>query len=488
MNRLLMIFLIIAASELPGQTSGERCMSPDDCVATALSNNPDIRNAKISLQQNKLDNIKLLGRYLPNLTGSWMRTDINEPVSISTFNQYPLETQSFSPSVSLGIPGGGAVTATWLDQISESSGYYGGRQDNATRKLTLSFVQPLLKDFFLLPSDVNILRMASVSRHIAELALEQAKQNIGYSIYTSYFNVLVSELNLTVRSNSLERSRILLEQNEKNRSLGIVEDTDLLAARAALALRTAELANARQIRDDLADSLRVLVNVEKNVCLDLEAEKRLETPEKAESLESETAVALSNRTELILLKEQIRMQKIQISILRSRTLPQVNLNGSMSWYGNTNNTRKAQEIFDSGKYKSWTFGVTYSVPLVPVSDFAELRKQELELQRLQNNLDRTSDQIRNQVASRMREAETLSFRLGEVRRAVSFQEEKLKKEQEKYKVGRSSTRLVLQYQDDLETAEMQELQLRLQYTLSLVSLRFVQGRFLDPRTSPVGNP
>lgn len=457
-------------------------LTPQACVRRALANNAEIRNARLAVEQGRYDQLKLLGRYIPQLTGSLSAAEMDEPVAANPFNQYPVRSMTFSPGLSLGIPGGGMVSLGWLDQSGESKAVMGtGRVESATRKLTVSFVQPLLRDFLPVPSDVNLLRVASSSRRMALLALEQAEQNLAYAVLTAYFNLLIADLNVTVRSNSLERARRLLELNERNQRLGIVDESDLLAGRAVLALRSAELAQAKQMRTDLADNLKLLMACPQEPRVDMAAEERFRKIE-ADMVETdETAIvaaALSNRVELRLLREQMRMQAAQLALARSRLLPQLNLTASWSLYGNTNTPAGAQRILEEGRHRSWTAGLVWTVPLPPVAEGAEFRRQRLELERSRNNLRRLSDQVGNQVRSRMREVRTLAGRMEEVRRAVEFQREKLRREEEKYRTGRSSTRLLIQYQDDVENAETLELQIRLQYDLALAGLAFAEGRLM----------
>lgn len=458
-------------------------VSPAACVRRALEAHPDIRNARLAVEQGRYDEVRLLGRYVPQLTGSFVAAEIDEPVWANPFNQFPIRSLTFSPSLGVGLPGGGFLSAGWQAQSAESKAVLGpGRVESETRKLTLSYVQPLLRDLLPFPSDLNLMKVAASGRRMARLALEQAEQNLAYAVLTAYFNLLIADLNVTVRSNSLERARRLLALNERNRGLGIVDETDLLAGRAVLALRTAELEQARQVRADLAENLRLLMTCPdpEGVRVDPAAEERFQQLAETERDEAEAvSSALSNRVELRLLREQVRMQRVQLAVLRSRTLPQLNLTASWSLYGNTNTAAGALRILGTGRHDSWTAGLTWTVPLPAVAEGAELRKQRLELERLENNLRRLEDQVASQVRTRLRELRTLRRRQEEILRAVEFQREKLRREEEKHRTGRSSTRLLIQYQDDLENAETLALQVRLQYDLALAGLAFAEGRLME---------
>lgn len=462
---------------------GAAAVSPTVCVRRALEAHPDIRNARLAVEQGRYDEVRLLGRYVPQLTGSLVAAEVDEPVWANPFNQFPVRSWTFSPSLGVGLPGGGIFSVGWQAQSAESKAVLApGRVESETRKLTFSYVQPLLRDLWPFPSDLNLMKVAASGRRMSQLALEQAEQNLAYAVLTAYFNLLMADLNVTLRSNSLERARTLLALNERNRGLGIVDETDLLAGRAVLALRTAELEQAKQVRADLAENLRLLMTCPdpEGVRVDPAAEERFQQMMEGDRDEAEAVLsALSNRVELRLLREQVRMQKVQVAVLRSRMLPQLNLTASWSLYGNTNTAGGALRILGTGRHDSWTAGLTWTVPLPAVAEGAELRKQRLELERLENNVGRLTDQVASQVRGRLRELRTLRRRQEEVRRAVEFHREKLRREEERYRTGRSSTRLLIQYQDDLESAETLALQIRLQYDLALAGLAFAEGRLME---------
>ena len=69
-------------------------------------------------------------------------------------------------------------------------------------------------------------------------------------------------------------------------------------------------------------------------------------------------------------------------------------------------------------------------------------------------------------------------RLAILKKAIEFQKNKLKEEEKKYKIGKSSTHTILQYQDDLENAETRYLSIKLNYYMSILALEYEKGAFL----------
>jgi outer membrane protein TolC len=452
-----------------------------DCLNEALRNNQDIRNAVLAYRQNDLDQMKILARYIPTVGAGYTAAEINEPSATSAFNTYPVTSTSLTPSIAWAIPGGGVLKADWSIQASTITPLPvppGSPSDSFTRKLTLSVVQPLLRDFFLVPADINVLRMASSSRRIASMAIEQASQAVAYNTYLSFINLVINDLNVAVKTASLDRSRFLLQKNEQNRALGIVEDTDILGSRAALNLRILDYVASTNQRNDVYNNLRLLMNTAKDFVPDPDVAMICGTAKSDYDPDAEVREALSNRIEVRMLNEQARIQRINVQVLRSKLLPQLSLIGSYSYYGNALAADLADAMYRDDPKHSWTAGLQLSMPLFPLGEIDELKKQLLELEKTANTLEKTREQIRLQIVSKVNEIQTLRIRLDAVADTVGCQREKLLKESEKFKVGRSSTRTVIMYQDDLQNAETLELQLKLQYYVAVASLDFLKGRLL----------
>lgn len=466
-----------------GSTLQAEILKLDDCVAKAVKNNPDIRNAILSYQQNQADNLKMLGRYIPSLGGSFVNNHINEPSAANSFASFPIDATSFVPSLSMGLPGGGFLKADYSAQDSSSPsktvmpGLVLGGQ-SYTYKFGFSYTQPLLQNFLFIPTDINVLRMASSSKKIAKYVIFQAADGVAYSAYMNYINLIINKANVVVKSNSLERARNLLKRNLDNKTLGLVEDTDILGSKALLNIRDADFATTKNAEIGIVNSLKQLMDDSSDFTVLDEINLQCNVESDASASADEVGTALSNRIELKLLREQEKILKINILMAKSQLLPQLNLIGSWSLYGNNADKSTAYETMSGGENDSWTIGLNLNMPLVPLTPFKELKKQEMELEKVRNNMRKTELQIRNQVTSQKESLILLQKQLVQMEEAVQFQKERLQKEEDKFRLGRSSSRFLIQAQDDLENAETQMLAMRWRFYIGIISLEYVKGVLL----------
>ena len=450
----------------------------------ALKNNFDIQNSILAFKQNQMDQLKTLSMYIPQLSGSYTKNSLNQPSVSQIFSSYPIEANGFTPSVSMLLPGGGSIKAEYSYQYSQSTPmnnpmFPSSSPDSYTAQYTISFNQPLLQNFLFIPQDVNIIRMAKHSKEIARDMIYQASENILLNTYITYVNLIISKLNVEVKNNSFKRAQTLLSKNLKNKSLGIVENTDILGSRAALAQRTSDLLSSQGNVKNVLNQLKNLMNQKENLSLEdfkLNLEKlSLFGNNMVTNLEEAKRIAYSNNIGLNILYEQQKLQKLNVQNVSSKIMPQLNLFGNYGYYGNADTEEDALQALSDKKYKNWTIGLNLSMPLFPAGSIAELKKQKAELQKIQNNIAKTKLQIETQLKDKIRDVKIAKDSMLAMKKNKQYQNQKLSEEEKKYKIGRSSNRVIIMYQDDVENAETYYLQSLLRYYISLFSLDYAEG-------------
>ncbi len=477
-NKLLFIFFIF----IPSFFYGSQILSLRDSIYMALNNNTDIKNAFKSYEQNKLDQLKTLSMYIPNIGLNYTTSSINEPNVSQTFSSYPIDNNSFNPYISFMLPGGGHIKAEYKSDYSKSNPKimpgFTASPESYTRKFMISFSQPLLQNLLLIPYDINILRMAKYSKNIAKLAVLQAADNIAYTSAVTYINIFINKLNLKVMESSLKRAELLLKKNKKKKKLGLVENTDILNSSASLKKRYSDLMLTKNQIRELKDNLKLLINTEHFFVISTNIKIKNQTNTLQIDVQKEVETAYKNRIDLKILEQQKYIQKLRILNSKSKLFPQLNLIGSYSYYGNAANEEDSSGALYNGDNKSWTIGINLSYPIYPKSPISELKKVKLELDKLDNSIKKKKLEIANQIRFRVNSIRVNQNRIKLLEERIILQKQKLKEEEQKYKIGRSSTQIILMYQDDIESAETEYLRVKLNYYISLLALEYNKGTFL----------
>jgi len=119
------------------------------------------------------------------------------------------------------------------------------------------------------------------------------------------------------------------------------------------------------------------------------------------------------------------------------------------------------------------------LPLSNVITKANYAQAKLNLEQSRLKLKNQQLQLDLEISNAVRAVETNYQRALAYRTARELAEQKLKAEEEKFKVGMSTNYLILQYQRDLANAQTMELKALIDYNVSLANLDRVMGAGRD---------
>jgi hypothetical protein len=138
-------------------------------------------------------------------------------------------------------------------------------------------------------------------------------------------------------------------------------------------------------------------------------------------------------------------------------------------------------FFDGHGFHSWSFIATFNYPLG--NDTADSRyvQRKIDLRRAKTLLARTNQDVVLSVRTAVRELASSIEAVKAAQRARVASEETLRAEQERLRLGDSTPHNVLLFQNDLLTAESNEItQLQL-YRTAITALERAQGTLLEAR-------
>jgi outer membrane protein TolC len=215
------------------------------------------------------------------------------------------------------------------------------------------------------------------------------------------------------------------------------------------------------------------------------------------SLDEAFATALQNRPDLESTRIGIKNSELNLSFAKNQQLPTLNLNASY-WSPGVSGTEIIYErtpenplgvkvgeipggISDAFKdvfgfkYGNWSVRFTLDVPLNTVISRANLAQAKVDLEQAMLRLEKQKQDIYVEIKQAVRAVETNYKRVQAYKVARELQEQKLRAEEEKFRVGLTTPYLVLQYQRDLTNSQNQELRAIVDYNLSLANLERALG-------------
>ncbi len=298
-------------------------LSVEDAVKLALVHN---KMLQVTLENQTIAEGQMVSSrsaYLPNLvlTGQYQR-------------------QELVPSFDIAFPGAPPEHV----QI--------GTLNNYSAALTVT--QPLYAGGAI-RAQVELARLSSL---LADQTVRAATQDVVYTTETAYYNLLLSQHLVDISSEQVRSSQAHLEDVEKKRAGGVASNFDVLRAQVELSNSEADLIKSKNAINLARANLIKTMGVSQDSDFVLSNEFVF-APVKY-SMEAAVKTAFTNRPDLYSNEYQIRQQREQLRIARSRYLPNVSAYFTDTW-ANPNPRNFGSSVNEWGQI--WQGGVQGAWPL-----------------------------------------------------------------------------------------------------------------------------
>ena len=465
-----------------------------DAAIRALQHNLDIsisrqtkdsRLADITVEQAKFDpTLSVNGQY--NRTVS----PLNRPVfgstnqdltQITTFDQ---RTQSVTLDATTNLLTGGNVDLNYSPSRTNinqnlATGFL--FNPSYTGGLVLTLTQPLLRNAGI---DVTktFIRVAQNNATVEEHVFRDRVLTVLATVEQTYWEVVFANENLKVAEAALKAAQELGASNRAKAKAGIMSIVDVLQAEAAVASRVEQVLVADKTIRDQEDQLRRLLNPAEE---DLRQDIRLTPLDQPVvtlepiSLQEAIDTAIEQRPEIVQAKKNMESSDLNTKFAKNQILPTLSFQGTMGMAGLGKDYPDSVNNNFSGDYYNYGAGLVLSYPLGNRSAWSTYNKRQLEAKNAEASLVSVRQQIIVGVREAVRRVQTDFKRIETTRSARIMAEKQLQAEQERLKVGLSTTRFVLDFQRDLATAQGNELRATVDYNKSLSNLARHKATTLD---------
>ena len=447
--------------------------------------NKDSRLADIIVEQSKFDpNVSINGQYnrtvnplnLPVFGGTGFFLD-----QIRIFDQ---RSSSVTVDASTNLITGGNFDVNYSPARSSVN------QDIATGflfnpswtgGLAFTFTQPLLRNAGV-AINKTFIKVAQNNAEVEQHVFRDRVMTVVTTVEQTYWELVFANENLKVAQAALKAAEELLATNRAKSKAGIMSIVDVLQAEAAVASRVEQVLVAEKSIRDQEDQLRRLLNPGEE---DLRQDVRL-TPADAPvtfleplSLQEAIDIAIEQRPEITQAKKNIESGELNKQFARNQLLPTLSFQGTMGLAGLGGDYSESFTKNFSGDFYNYGAGLVLSYPLGNRAAVSTYNKRQLEAKNAEITLSNVRQQIIVGVREAVRRVQTDFKRIETTRSARIMAEKQLQAEQERLKVGLSTTRFVLDFQRDLATAQGTELRAVVDYNKSLSNLARHKATTLD---------
>lgn len=387
----------------------------------------------------------------------------------------------------------------WQDDISvylDSQNSFNLQTQTLSPTLALMVTQPLIRGAWL-PVNLAPIWQAQTQIEIAKtqvtrLALQYVSQTIAL-----YWDLYYNRSRLEIQKSALQLAEQQLNDTKTMIQAGRLSPLEEFQIKQVVASRQADIILTQDQIQEQEASLRILLNLSKSErILPLDSPQTIADVSSLSHLESKVQ---QQNPDLLIALAQKKIAQWSADVAQNATLPRLDLQAGVALLGLGNQSSRltgvttspfsrGYETFIDPRRHSFYVGLNLQVYLDTRQVRFRHEQQQVEVQRQQWLIQYLRMQLYNRV--RFLHARALRYRLRIPITRVSSElaVKKLQAEQAKYNLGKSTLFAILQFQQDLATAQIAEIGNYVDYQKTVTALYEICGTLLEQHNIVSASP
>ncbi|MBW2409841.1 MAG: TolC family protein [Deltaproteobacteria bacterium] len=396
------------------------------------------------------------------------------------------ETEDFTNNFLDGVismeqyfPTGTTVALEASTQMDDSSLY---ESSFYSTRLGMTVTQALLEGY---GTDVNLarLRQARLETRMSEYELRGFTEFLVAELESTYWDYALARRQIEIVEESLKVVRQQLNETKELIAVGRLAKAELAAVQAEVAAQEQALIEARASKESIQLQLLRLLNPEGPGLFQREIDLiyQPKMPEiKLEDVELHVAVSMRMRPILNEARLEVLLGDLELVKTKNGLLPILDLFVTLGKTGYADSFGESMNNFKEENYDVLA-GVRFDYTLFNREEKATHRRALLTRKRAQKALENLSQLVEVDVRTAYIEVDRTKQQIAASSVTRMFNEEKLRTETEKLRVGKSTSFLVAQAQRDLLVSRIAEVRALANYLKALINLYRQDGSLLARR-------
>lgn len=486
----------------PAQPSGPQLqLTVEDAVRLALENNLGIRAEKLGPQISTYAVAQARAAFAPRLFSTTTKRNSTSPPDFLASGGLDATSTSDRINTNLGmeqqVPWGGGRYSFSLDASRlATAGSISSFNPQLGSTFAAQYVQPLLRNFRIDGFRQQLL-LAENNEEIADLSLREQTISTERRARDAYFLLVGALERLDVARQALQLANESLRQNERRVEVGVMARIDIIEAQAEVARVEEQVLIAEANIRNLEDNLRTIVlNPNQpdfwTVRL-IPTERPALTPQPMD-VDAAVKNALQNRTDLLAARKRLESVDINLEASKNAKLPAVDLIANYNTVGVAGTqfqfgsgfpppiesqtqrsfTDALRDVFGQN-FRTWSVALQVSYPIGTSQAAAALAGTRLQREQQLTSLQELEVAITAQIRDAGRQVTNSLQRVEATRKAREFAEIRYEAEQKRITAGLSTTFQLLNAQQALTNARLQESNAIIDYNRALVAFRSLQS-------------
>lgn len=441
-----------------------------ECITRALTKNFDLEIGRYAPQIAQDSIIVAAGGFETQLTVTGSTGESASPGIKS-------KTSDVRVGVSQRLYSGTSLSASSRIDRSSSDPAFSTLNPAYDADVTLSVRQSLLSGAGFAVNRAG-LRRAEIGLLRANLEFKAQALNVIQDTENAYYNLAYAREQLAVRNFSLALANKLFDEAKTRRDIGVATDLDALQAEVGVANARRGVILAEQSVKDRQDALLALIG-QFELDAPLGTVRFSQITEATPVFASSYQMAKQNQPDYLSSQAAIDQFKIDLKLAQDAARPDLTVGAALGLNGTNGSGSDAFSDALDRQNHSWQVDFAFNYPWGQKSDKARARQSLATLNREQARLRLIEQNIEVQVRSAVRSVETNLESVRIATLASNLSQRQYELEKAKFDAGTSTSRRVLEAQDDLETARVSELQAKVTLHTAIAALHRIEGSSLQ---------
>jgi outer membrane protein len=342
-----------------------------------------------------------------------------------------------------------------------------------TSGVDVEISQPLLQG---LGSEVQTagIRAAEKESEAAVFLVHREAAELTSQVRKAYWEMVSARQEIEVLQLSLTLAKQLEKETKSRIEAGLLAEVEIFQPQSEIARREQNLISGERAVGVAEDNLRYLLNNQEWT----RTLNPIDRPAIAPSLPVLNTIlnnALANRPDIKAADMQTEAAEIATVSLKDRTLPSLDIFGSVGLLGSEDDYGGALERLSNDGKSRWQIGLRFSTPLENRNAKGQYRQAKAILNQAKTQAELLRQQTRILVRQAIRDIKLSLKAIDATRKTTLTSQKRLEGEQTKFEVGQATTCDVLVAQEAFSKTVADEYRAQIIHAQALAELDRIQG-------------
>lgn len=439
-------------------------------VELSLSRSPEVVSASRRASEAGLEEPLLVSNIDPRLEGGWSATDDQSPRAAPAFEGSRARLIKWESGLAAKTLLGSQAKINFHNEKLQNPTPFRVMDPTVSSRLSLELSQPLLRYFWGRP-DVARRKRARAGTAAAAAELRHVRESVAAAAARAWLELSFARRHVAIKEAGVADARRLLDKYQDKRRYGLVEASDLLQAQASLEAQEIELALAQSDSERARTALQASLQLMDADIPSLGDSEPLPEPsgEPDLSRRGDVAAAMAQRE---LFDWASRIETLD-------TLPELTVHASYGMAGLGTRYDSSWRDMKTWDHTVRTAGFNVVIPLIFRKERLTRRAARFRAEAAKAEEQRALTLARKEWRDAA-ELLRLSRRRAELHRSLAaLERRKFAAEEENFRRGRSSTDLLLRFQQDIRRAESALLRAETDEAAARLEAARSSGRLLE---------